>query len=621
MENFKSALAAFLINELKYKDLLDKLDQTLEQTPDACEQLLSYLTNLHKINRLPPEVYVALKLQIEQFEQNTGVKYADISNPSNRTNQSSWTNLPENGEESIIKPGVIIRENYRLIEPIGKGSMGVVWKAIDLVQEAGDSRTPYVAIKFLNQNFKPDSDAFKALVREFARYRRLNHPNIVRAYELSRMGSTVFMVMEFMEGISLRQLIKSYPLGVPFEEAKHIIQGMVHALSYAHNDGIAHLDFKPANVYFDAEHKLTKVIDFGIARLIKQSGREETQLDPGRNGAFTESYTSLETFLDLDHPAPADDIYALACVTYELLSGKHPFGRKTSPNAESENLSPTPLKVLNRQQNKALERALAFHWEKRTKTADEFLAELFPEKKKLSGLVIGVVITIVLQFGILGGFALDQFKSVKTTTLDKKRKAEDQIVEELAKEREKARKRLEEQRRQKEKDRQAKVARDLRKCQGYFETQPSGEKTLVCYQDILELDPDNSEALGGLKTVKNNRVAKLLPQCQEHFDALRLTTGSGGTALVCYQEVLKIDSENSEALVGLTAIEARYVGWIKGAFSRKRLDKAETYLLRLERVNPESPELDDLKWRLDQALEGEEAQDSTPERTRRRGRS
>ncbi|MEN8215969.1 MAG: serine/threonine-protein kinase [Pseudomonadota bacterium] len=610
MENLKSALAAFLINELKYKDLLDKLEQTLEQTPDACEQLLSYLTNLHKINRLPQEVYVALKLQIEQFEQNTGVKYADMSNPSIRTSQSSWTNLPENGEEGIIKPGVIIRENYRLIEPIGKGSMGVVWKAIDLVQEAGDSRTPYVAIKFLNRKFKPDSDAFKALVREFARYRKLNHPNIVRAYELSRLGGTVFMVMEFLEGISLRQLIKSYPLGVPFEEAKHIIQGMVHALSYAHNDGIAHLDFKPANVYYDAEHKQAKVIDFGIARLIKQSGQEETQ-----------SYTSCETFLGLDHPAPADDIYALACMTYELLSGKHPFGRKTSPEAESENLSPTAINVLNRQQNKALERALAFRWEKRTKTVDEFLAELFPEKKKRSGLALGVVITIVLQFGLLGGFALDHLKSIEATTLDKKRKAEDLVLEDIKRQQEEALRRFEEQKREEEKARQAKVARKLQKCQEYFDTQPSGEKTQVCYQKVSELDPANSEALDGLKAVKINRVAKLLPQCQEHFDALRLTTGSGGTALVCYQEVLKLDLENSEALVGLTAIEDRYVGWIKRAFSRKRLDKAETYLIRLERVNPELPELDDLKWSLAQEREKAQGRPSRRKRTRSKGRS
>jgi serine/threonine protein kinase len=411
MENFKSALSAFLRKELKYKELTEQLEQALEQTPNSCAQILSYLTGLHNADRLSLETYGALKFQIEQFGQRTNVKYTYTpTRPLNGSkSRSSWSNLPEdNGEEVVLEPGMVIRDSYRLIEPVGKGGMGVVWKALDLSHDADDSHRHYVAIKFLNRDFEKHPDALKALVREFARYQKLSHPNIVRAYELSRTGSTVFMVMEFLSGIPLRQLIKEHPLGHSLEEAKPIIQGMAQALAYAHNEGIAHLDFKPANVFYDPEHKLVKVIDFGIARLIKQSEREKTLFDPGSLGAFTETYASRELFLKLEAPAPVNDIYALACVTYELLSGKHPFNRKTSVKAEDEKLSPKSIEGLSRQQNKALSHALAYHRDKRTQTVDKFLAELFPEKKKSSVLFFAVLL-IVLQLAILGGLAVKHF--------------------------------------------------------------------------------------------------------------------------------------------------------------------------------------------------------------------
>jgi serine/threonine protein kinase len=377
--------------------LTEQLEQALKQTPDACAQILSYLTDLHKADQLPMEIYAALKFQIEGFEQN--VKYTPTSSLNGSNSQLSWSNLPEENDD-VLEPGMVIRENYRLIEPLGKGGMGVVWKALDLAQEADNSDNNYVAIKFLSRNFKQHPDALKALVREFARYQRLTHPNIVRAYKLSRTGGTVFMVMEFLSGTPLKQLIKDRPLGLSLEEAKPIIQGMAHALAYAHNEGIAHLDFKPANVFYEPEHKLVKVIDFGIARLIKQSERDETLFDPGSLGAFTETYASREVFLNFEAPSPVNDIYALACVTYELLSGKHPFNRKTSVRAENDKLSPKPIEGLSRQENKALLRALAFHQDKRTQTVDKFLAGLFPKKKKLSGLVV-----LVLLLAILGGLA------------------------------------------------------------------------------------------------------------------------------------------------------------------------------------------------------------------------
>ena len=380
MDKFKVALRAFIRNELTFDTLTQKLEQVLEQTPAHSAELRSILSGLHKANKLSAEVYATLISRIEQFNDVTQI--ATSSNPkqfsetdSNRTplhQPEQW----EDSNENILRAGVIIRENYRLEQILGKGGMGIVWKALDLILYEGKARDPYVAIKFLNTDFKQHPDALTALVREFARYKRLSHPNIVEAYELSRTGKTVFMVMELVKGISLKTFIQSNPNGISLQEAEPFIRGMGNALAYAHQKGIVHLDFKPGNVFYDEKEKILKVIDFGIARLIDPYEREETRYDPGDLGALTESYASYEMLAGAE-PDARDDIYALACVTYQLLCGKHPFNKEKATKAKVEKYSPKSIKSLNRKQNQALCHGLAFERKNRTPTVDDFLTELF----------------------------------------------------------------------------------------------------------------------------------------------------------------------------------------------------------------------------------------------------
>jgi len=568
MEEFKSTLEAFLNKEIKRQDLTKQLEQLLEQNPKSSTQLLSDLTNWHKAGHLPQEIYIALKFQIEQFDEinrpdATLIKQQDITNQSTLgtfTGKSTWRKLQDGDgdeEEVVLEPDVVIRDNYRLIERIGEGGMGVVWKAIDLVQEAGDSRNPYVAIKFLSQKFKQHPDGYKALVREFARYQRLNHPNIVHAYALSRMGGTVFMVMEFLSGISLKPFIRSHLNGISLKEAEPIIRGMSNALSNAHQEGIIHLDFKPDNVFYEPEQKLIKIIDFGIARLRDPSAREETRYDPGNLKAHTEPYASREMLLGLD-PEPADDIYALACITYELLSGKHPFDKKTATKAEKEKLSPKQISGLTRQQNKALLRALAFQSDDRTPTVDKFLAELFPKKKKSFALIVGgsVLLLIALFVGMNMKDLLPGSEARKETQEEVKK-----AKEELAR-----LKREEAAIKQAEMERKAKKAEE--------------------------------EAKARLNAMRA-KLADKLQECKVHLDAKRFTTGEGGTALDCYQEVLKFDPNNPDAKAGLKAIEDFYMRFIMNAFYQQKKEKAEIYISRLEKVVPDSAVIDYLKRRLD----------------------
>jgi serine/threonine protein kinase/NAD(P)-dependent dehydrogenase (short-subunit alcohol dehydrogenase family)/acyl carrier protein len=302
-----------------------------------------------------------------------------FSDQSILLNPEQWESIKE---KELFQAGTIIQDNYRLEEKIGEGSMGVVWKAADLIQEAGDSRDVYVAIKFLTKDFKRHPNALiKALVREIARYKRLTHSNIVKAYKLSRVGDIIFIVMEFLDGIPLEEFIKQHPNGIPLSQAEPIIRGMGEALAYAHQQGITHLDFKPANVFYDPNKGVTKVMDFSIAQFIEVSDREKTRFKVSELRTPTKAYASCEMLAELV-PTPQDDIYALACVTYELLSGKHPFDKTRADQVRlsKELFPPKPIKGLKNKQYKALLRALAFERENRTPTVEEFFEEFFLSK-------------------------------------------------------------------------------------------------------------------------------------------------------------------------------------------------------------------------------------------------
>jgi serine/threonine protein kinase/membrane protein involved in colicin uptake len=516
------------------------------------------------------------------------------------------------GEDMDLEPGLVIRDKYRLEEKLGEGGMGVVWKAIDLIQEAGDARDSHVAIKFLNQDFKQHPDALKALVREFDRYKRLSHPNIVKAHNLDHLGSTFFMVMEFLKGIPLNEFIKTRPNGLSLTEAAPIIKDMGHALAYAHQEGIAHLDFKPANVFYDPEAKIAKVIDFGIARPLDQSEREKTGFDPGALVALTDAYASYEMLLSLD-PDQRDDIYGLACVTYELLSGKHPFNKQKATTAKYEKRSPKALPGLNHQQNRALLRGLAFYRDDRTPTADEFLAKLFPEKNKSAlGLVSGGVLVAIVAFV---GWKL--FKPIDKPPAPRVAQEQLQIAAEqerqrleevaraeaarLAAEQEKARAeaaRLAAEQEEAQAE-AARLAAEQEEAQAEAARLAAEQEEAQAEAARLAAEQEEAQAEAARLAAEQEeaQVARLLQKCQKHLDAKRLTSGRGGTALACYQDVLEQEPGNAEALDGLHKIELSYQNLAESAFRQKRLQKVPNYLRGLERVNPQSPILANLRER------------------------
>jgi len=284
------------------------------------------------------------------------------------------------GVEQPLEPGSIVKSRFVLEQRIGEGGMGVVFKAKDLRKEEAQDRDPSVAIKFLSSEFRKHPEALKALQRETRRAQTLAHPNIVTVYDFDRDGTLIFMTMEFLGGEPLDRFIQRHPQGVRFKEAWPIIEGAGRALMYAHEQGVVHADFKPGNVFVadGAKGRQVKVLDFGIARALVSPGDgpdEGTKFDAGSLGALTPAYASPEMLLNED-PDPRDDVYALACVAYELLTGRHPFGGVAAVRAAHEGLKVKRTPGMRRRQFKALVRGLAFKRSDRTPSVESFLDEM-----------------------------------------------------------------------------------------------------------------------------------------------------------------------------------------------------------------------------------------------------
>lgn len=279
--------------------------------------------------------------------------------------------------------GSVIKQRFKLEKVLGIGGMGKVYKALDLLKAEAKDKKPYVAVKLLNEDFKDHPEAFISLQRESSRQQKLAHPNITTIYDFDRVGgpgTPVYITMELMDGMELKDHIKKKVRpkgGLDFDEAYAIIKQLGAGLIYAHDRRLVHSDFKPGNCFM-CDDGTVKILDFGIARAVKNpvtGETEKTLFDPGKLGALTPAYASLE-MLEGEEPDTRDDTYALGCTCYELLTAKHPFNKLPANKAMENGLIPPYIKKLNKKQNRALRRAVSFKREDRSPNVAHFLEKL-----------------------------------------------------------------------------------------------------------------------------------------------------------------------------------------------------------------------------------------------------
>jgi dienelactone hydrolase len=202
--------------------------------------------------------------------------------------------------------GTLLANRYRIDGPLGEGGMGIVYRAHDTLLDRP------VAIKSLASHFTTP-DGLKRLLREAQAAAKLTHPGIVATYDVLENGDGRFIVMELVEGKTLREVI---PL--PWREATDLMRGVFEAIGFAHGRGIIHRDLKPENIIVTSNGS-PKVMDFGLARSEGGSRMTQTGMVVG-----TATYMAPEQALR-GKAVPQSDLYALGCVFYEVLTGAPPF--------------------------------------------------------------------------------------------------------------------------------------------------------------------------------------------------------------------------------------------------------------------------------------------------------
>ena len=203
---------------------------------------------------------------------------------------------------------------YQLIELLGRGGMGEVWRAHDTTIDR------VVALKMLLPHYAQDPDFDKRFRREARTAARLNDPHVVPIHDVGEIDGRLYVTMRLIDGVDLDTLLKSGPLKP--ERAVHIIEQIASALHTAHRAGLVHRDVKPSNILL-ADNDFAYLIDFGIAR-----AADDTALTSEGSTIGTWAYMAPERFRAGDIE-PSSDIYALACVLYQCLTGEPPFPGST----------------------------------------------------------------------------------------------------------------------------------------------------------------------------------------------------------------------------------------------------------------------------------------------------
>jgi predicted Ser/Thr protein kinase len=257
---------------------------------------------------------------------------------------------------------------YRLVEKLGEGGMGVVYKAVDTMLDR------QVAVKLLSSQLAGNNELMERFKAEAKMQATLSHPNITMLYSYLIWEGRAVMVMEFVEGETLHQMsARRGPIAAG--EALPLFKQALLGIGAAHRRGIVHRDIKPSNIMVNKENQV-KVMDFGIAKVLGSTGMTRTNMYMG-----TAAYMAPEQVLNKPVDARTD-IYALGVTLYEILSGQVPFRADSDYEVLSAHVQRTPVSPDEHCPNippacvDAIMRALSKEPEKRFATTEEFCAAL-----------------------------------------------------------------------------------------------------------------------------------------------------------------------------------------------------------------------------------------------------
>ncbi|MEK7865574.1 MAG: serine/threonine-protein kinase, partial [Planctomycetota bacterium] len=284
--------------------------------------------------------------------------------------QRSASGRPTPRPSSAAAPNYVFGGKYQLLDELGSGGMGVVFRARD----TGLKRD--VAIKLVDLGPRPSPDMIARFEREARTTARLRHPAIIPVHDFGEFNGRHYLVMDFVHGKSLGERIDKKDL--PLRQAVEVVRAVAEGIAYAHAEGIIHRDLKPDNILVDQAGK-GFVTDFGLA---KESGTK-TALTKTGMAIGTAVYMSPEAAAgEIKSFGPRTDVYGLGAILYEVLAGEPPFSGETTVGILAAVLSkdPTPPSLLRPGAPRDLEvvclKAMEKEPSRRYPSANEFADEL-----------------------------------------------------------------------------------------------------------------------------------------------------------------------------------------------------------------------------------------------------
>jgi eukaryotic-like serine/threonine-protein kinase len=277
-----------------------------------------------------------------------------------------------------IEPGTLLGDRYRVVRVLGRGGMGLVAEARNVIT---DKR---VAVKWLHAEVASDPEMSQRLVREATAASRIRHPNVVDVYDVIRDGAAIILVMELLEGEPMRALLERRP-SIPALLA--VLLPAMRGVCEAHQQGVIHRDIHPGNIFLARESDgvvTPKVLDFGISKIGSEAAKQAPTLTRSGITMGTPLYMSYEQLISARDVDARTDVYSFGVVLYEGLTGQVPYDGENFAAIAMQivNGQPVPPRELRPDLAPELERivlrAMARNREDRIATLDELARSLAP---------------------------------------------------------------------------------------------------------------------------------------------------------------------------------------------------------------------------------------------------
>jgi len=284
------------------------------------------------------------------------------------------------GDDPLI--GRKLLDRYLVVKKIGGGGFGSVYHATDELKRDGGERHE-IAIKTLDLDVS--SDRLVGLIQEVSRSHTVSHPNILRVYDIHRDGDLAFITMEMLVGEELQDRIAASGK-LDEAEVDRIAEAMCAALTHCHDEGLVHSDIKPANIFM-CDNGDIKLLDLGIAQIVGSANQI---------AGYSPLYASPEQIQN-QPPDARDDLFSLACVLYQALTGLHPFNKQVPLKAQAANYQPD-ISILPRRYRRALAAGLAYSRDARPASAQKLWSRINPAVRRRYAIAAVLAIMAVVGF-------------------------------------------------------------------------------------------------------------------------------------------------------------------------------------------------------------------------------